>query len=119
MSIRANTAVFSNVYYYEVQILTSGIMQIGWSTLRTKFSSHDGVGDDMTSYAYDGARCKKWHGSSEEWGQHWSVGDIIGTLIDMEKGEITYWRNSTFLGLAFRNIPTGKNYAYFPAITLE
>ena len=54
--MRANTAVFSNVYYYEVQLLTAGIMQVGWSTLRTSFSGHDGVGDDNTSYAYDGFR---------------------------------------------------------------
>lgn len=38
-SIRANTGVFSGRYYYEVQLKTSGLMQIGWSTLQTPFNS--------------------------------------------------------------------------------
>jgi len=37
-SVRANVAVFSGKYYYEVRLLTSGIMQIGWCTLATYFS---------------------------------------------------------------------------------
>lgn len=31
-SIRANTAVFSGRFYYEVLLLTNGLMQIGWSS---------------------------------------------------------------------------------------
>ena len=117
--MRANTAVFSNVYYYEVQLLTSGIMQFGWSNLRCRFSSHNGVGDDHFSYGFDGARCKKWHGGSEDWGEMWMAGDIIGTMIDLEHGEISYWRNDKFLGIAFKDVPKGPNLAYFPSITLE
>ena len=29
------------------------------------------------------------------------MGDIIGTMIDMDKGEIMFWRNNKFLGIAF------------------
>lgn len=47
------------------------------------------------------------------------AGDIIGTMIDLENGEISYWRNEKYLGVAFKNVPKGPNYAYFPAITLE
>jgi Kip1 ubiquitination-promoting complex protein 1 len=36
-------------------------MQIGWSTLATPFMPENGVGDDETSYAYDGFRIKKWN----------------------------------------------------------
>lgn len=31
-------------------------MQIGWCTLATPFMAENGVGDDETSYAYDGFR---------------------------------------------------------------
>ena len=31
-SIRANAAVFSGRYYFEVLLLTNGLMQIGWCT---------------------------------------------------------------------------------------
>lgn len=47
------------------------------------------------------------------------VGDVIGTLIDLDLGEISFWRNEKFLGIAFSNVPKGQNLAYFPAITLE
>jgi hypothetical protein len=45
-SVRANTAIFSGRYYYEVKLLTQGLMQIGWCTLLTTFSRESGVGDD-------------------------------------------------------------------------
>lgn len=47
------------------------------------------------------------------------AGDIISTMIDLDHGEISYWRNEKFLGIAFTNVPKGPNLAYFPAITLE
>jgi Kip1 ubiquitination-promoting complex protein 1 len=44
---------------------------------------HDrGVGDDDTSYAYDGCRVKKWNNENSAYGEKWAPGDIIGTLID-------------------------------------
>jgi SPRY domain len=43
-------------------------MQIGWCTLATSFSPDRGVGDDETSYAFDGYRVKKWNGSSSTYG---------------------------------------------------
>jgi len=30
VSVRANTAVFKDCFYYEVTLLTDGLMQIGW-----------------------------------------------------------------------------------------
>ena len=39
-------------------------MQIGWCTLATPFMLENGVGDDETSYAFDGFRMKKWNGQN-------------------------------------------------------
>lgn len=41
--------------------MSAGLMQIGWCTLATPFVSENGVGDDETSYAFDGFRVKKWN----------------------------------------------------------
>ena len=46
-------------------------------------------------------------------------GDIISSLIDLDQGEISFWRNNKFLGVAFDNVKTGPNCAYFPAISLQ
>ena len=46
------------VWYYEVEVVTAGVMQIGWATKLSKFLNHEGygIGDDETSFAYDGCR---------------------------------------------------------------
>lgn len=77
------------------------------------------MGDDKTSYAYDGARRCKWHNAQEEaFGDFWAMGDVIGTLLDLDRGEILYWRNKKYLGVAFCKVPKGPNIAYFPAVSL-
>lgn len=68
MSVRANTAVFKGRYYYEVTLKTRGLMQIGWCTLATPFNNENGVGDDATSFSYDGFRMKKWNRVSITYG---------------------------------------------------
>ena len=68
VSIRANTAVFKHCYFYEVTLLTDGLMQIGWCSLNTRFTSQNGVGDSPNSYAYDGYRCEKWNEQHESFG---------------------------------------------------
>lgn len=47
------------------------------------------------------------------------MGDVIGTLLDLEKGEIMFWRNKKYLGVAFSKVPKGQNIVYFPAISLQ
>lgn len=98
--------------------MTPGLAQIGWCTLQTPFNADTGVGDDETSYAYDGNRRLKWHIDKEMYGEIWGAGDVIGTLIDFERQEITFYRNGKSLGVAFNKIKTGPNCAYFPAISL-
>jgi|LauGreDrversion4_2_1035121.scaffolds.fasta_scaffold159043_1 hypothetical protein len=94
-------------------------MQIGWCTLATPFTSDNSVGDDESSYAFDGYRVKKWNVQSSEYGERWAVGDVIGTLIDFQNKEVSFYRNEKFLGVAFKGIKTGPNMAYFPAIYMS
>ena len=119
VSVRANTGVFAGRYFYEVQLKSDGLMQIGWATLQTPFNSQRGVGDDPTSYAFDGFRIKKWNKDSLAYGEAWSAGDIIGTVIDFDKKSVFFWRNSKPLGRAFMEIKTGPNCVYFPAVSLQ
>lgn len=43
-------------WYYEVELLTGGVMQIGWADqlFKADAMNGDGVGDDVHSWAYDG-----------------------------------------------------------------
>ena len=47
------------------------------------------------------------------------MGDVIGTLINFKSREIMFWRNNSFLGVAFTDIDIGQNRAYFPAISMQ
>ena len=55
-SVRCTFPVDSGIWYYEVTVVTTGVMQIGWATKNSKFLNHDGfgIGDDEFSIAYDG-----------------------------------------------------------------
>ena len=104
VSIRANTAVFKETFYYETTLLSDGLMQIGWCSINTNFDNSNGVGDSPNSYAYDGYRVEKWNVEHSNFGQRWTVGDVIGTLINLNTREILYWRNHDFLGVAFKDV---------------
>lgn len=89
-SVRCTFCVDSGVWYYEVTVITSGVMQIGWATKDSKFLNHVlirarrpprrlltvlpsrsnvrlpsqegyGIGDDEYSCAYDGCRQLIWY----------------------------------------------------------
>ena len=50
-----------------------------------------GVGDDVNSYAYDGSRCRAWHGDTHaqeqvEYGDEWRPGDVVTVLFDVDEG---------------------------------
>jgi hypothetical protein len=65
-------------WYYEVTLLSDGLMQIGWATglFRCDPVCGQGVGDHIQSWAYDGLRSKKWNVSCEAYGKRWKQGKL-------------------------------------------
>ena len=105
-------------WMYEVQLHTSGIMQLGWVTPVTLYTPEDGVGDSKDSFAYDGKRVRKWNVASIHYGDQWTAGDIITCGVDFENGNIEYWRNGSYLGIAYS--PSSLNdWSYFPGVSLS
>ena len=83
-SVRCTFHVNAGVWYYEVLIVTDGVMQIGWATKQSKFLNYEGygIGDDQHSIAYDGCRNLIWFGakSSPHTNPCWKPGDILGKI---------------------------------------
>ena len=81
-SVRCTYHVSAGVWYYEVLIVTDGVMQIGWATKQSKFMNHEGygIGDDQHSIAYDGCRNLIWFGAKSipHTNPAWKSGDILG-----------------------------------------
>ncbi|KIY99145.1 hypothetical protein MNEG_8819 [Monoraphidium neglectum] len=99
-SCRANTAVVSGKWQYEVILRSHGILQLGWCLRDTPFTINNGVGDAPDSYAYDGKRMKRWNPAP------------VGT--------ITFYRNGVSLGTAFANVRVLQHgAAYFPGLSLS
>lgn len=123
-SLRSNVSVPRHgKWLYEVHVRTSGIMQLGWVTPLTVYTSEDGVGDSRDSFAYDGKRKRKWNVASTEYGEQWTSGDVISCGIDFETGVVEYWRNGVHLGVAYSSSTLTKEdpqqLAYFPGVSVS
>lgn len=87
-SVRCTGQAHTGIWYYEVTIITPGVMQIGWATKDSNFLNHEGygIGDDKFSIAYDGCRRLIWYNARSE-AQHlvrWCPGDVLGCLLDLD-----------------------------------
>uniref|UniRef100_A0A8R1HJ72 RING-type E3 ubiquitin transferase n=1 Tax=Caenorhabditis japonica TaxID=281687 RepID=A0A8R1HJ72_CAEJA len=100
-SVRCTFEVMDGCWYYEATVLTSGVMQIGLATKRSRFLNHEGygIGDDASSVAYDGCRQLVWHNAKSLKHEHdnWQPGDVVGILLDIPNGEVIFSLNGTRL----------------------
>ena len=83
---------FEKRMYYEVTLLTGGLMQLGWagSGFQCSPTRGQGVGDHIHSWAFDGFRQKRWCVSSAPYGKRWRAGDVIGVLLDARLQEMRF-----------------------------
>ncbi|RHY08287.1 hypothetical protein DYB36_012759 [Aphanomyces astaci] len=122
-----NATVEGRGSYYEVELLSAGVIQVGWAdaTFEADEDEGDGVGDHMASWAYDGCRQVKWTGGeSAAYGAKWAVGDVVGCSVDIDAGTIEFALNGTSLGVAFTDVHATDATSMhpggvFPAFSLE
>ncbi|XP_018016845.1 uncharacterized protein LOC108673512 [Hyalella azteca] len=96
-SVRCTHPVYSGAWYYEVTLVTGGVMQIGWATKDSKFLNQEGygIGDDEFSVAYDGCRKLIWHRAVSASHSHrcWRPGDVLGSLLDLNQRQLIFYLN--------------------------
>ncbi|KAH3732863.1 E3 ubiquitin-protein ligase RKP [Pelomyxa schiedti] len=119
-SIRGNVCLYAGKWMYEAIISTTGVMQIGWFSPTCVFSEEEGVGDSPDSFAYDGNRVKKWSNGAGKYGQQWAPFDVIGSCIDFEKREISFYRNGECMGVAYQDIKANlPGFGYYPGMSIS
>ncbi|NP_001267408.1 RING finger and SPRY domain-containing protein 1 precursor [Pan troglodytes] len=100
-SVRCTFCVDAGVWYYEVTVVTSGVMQIGWATRDSKFLNHEGygIGDGEYSCAYDGCRQLIWYNARSKPHIHpcWKEGDTVGFLLDLNEKQMIFFLNGNQL----------------------
>ncbi|KAG9509304.1 RING finger and SPRY domain-containing protein 1 [Fragariocoptes setiger] len=96
-SVRCTFPISEGIFYYEVKLITAGVMQLGFATKASRFLNHEGfgIGDDDQSLAFDGCRQLLWHNAQSIPVKlpRWKPGDIVGCLIDLTKREVTFSLN--------------------------
>ena len=105
-------------YYFEIRILAGNLFKIG--VCRKNAPYEKAFSDSLEGWALfngemrhgsnvDGEKLK---GLPDKSYSKTEPGDVIGVLVDMIEGKISYSKNGTFLGLAFEDaeIATGELY---------
>ena len=107
-------------WYYEIEILGEcSVPMFGWA--RRGFEvrlgwMHDGwtCGEDCFSYAYNGVNGFYVHENEEyeldDGDACWSVGDVVGCLLDLDGREIRFSVNGAYDGFAFDSISVDSSY---------
>lgn len=115
-------AAYGGKWYFEVEILSSGPIRVGWASLN--FSSSHQLGNDEYSWSFDCHSARKYHGgSSEAFGKTVNVGEIIGCFVDINDKTISYSLNGELLldssggEMAFSDVAVGDE-GLVPALTL-
>ena len=94
----------SGLLYYELTLHSTGrTPQLGWATAgfgpTTSGAGSKGAGDDLCSWAADGARGKLWHNGAREWPGlvRWVDGDVIGCAADLTQGKLWFGKNGEWI----------------------
>jgi alpha-tubulin suppressor-like RCC1 family protein len=117
-------SLFRGKWFYEVKVVTSGLIQVGWIDGYFQGSSDqgEGVGDHAHSWSYDGNRQRRWNSGSSSYGEKWRAGDVIGCLLDLNTQEMAFFRNGVNLGIAYSEFKCSlndKRSGMMPGISLE
>ena len=79
------------------------------------------LGVSGSSWAYDGSQGVKLHKGPLPYASktRWKTHDVVGCILDIDAGTISYTLNGTNLGVAFQAVHPEATEAIFPAFTLQ
>jgi hypothetical protein len=97
-------AVSSGKWYWELTYGggTAGI--VGVATNLYDISTEPGIASTAWRYRSDDGTKRNGGGSSSSYGEPWTTNDVIGIALNMDAGEITFYKNGASQGVAFSNL---------------
>eukprot|EP01125_Pyxidicula_operculata_P018519 TRINITY_DN6578_c0_g1_i1.p1 TRINITY_DN6578_c0_g1~~TRINITY_DN6578_c0_g1_i1.p1 ORF type:complete len:908 (+),score=180.36 TRINITY_DN6578_c0_g1_i1:17-2740(+) len=123
-SVISNYGVKSGKWCYEVTMLSTGSLQIGWVTSQFKANPDEGVGvgDDRHGWSVDFHRRLKWHQDengnvNEPYGKGVKCvsGGIVQCFLDADNGTIEFGYNGINCSVAFSGIDS--SYGFFAGLS--
>ena len=126
-TVVSDCSVHASRWYYEVQLHTTGTVQVGWTTpsFACAPESGRGVGDDSQSIAIDmGRRVHWWQGTATPipgaTHKRWVPGDIVGCSVDFASGNLSFSLNgNNLLTLCARDVGIRLKDGLIPAASLR
>eukprot|EP00944_MAST-04C_sp_MAST-4C-sp1_P005063 g5063.t1 len=100
---KKNSPLYFGSWYFEVTLVTNGLMQIGWvrdQEFKCDSENGDGVGDNKDSWAYDGFRQRRWNG--EEEGHSYGSAAVEENICGKKNNDLDFSSSSTTSHSAFR-----------------
>lgn len=102
-------------WYYEATVTDEGLCRVGWSTSQASLD----LGTDRFGYGFGGTGKKSNNKQFDNYGEPFGMHDVIGCLLDLDKGEISFTKNGKDLGKAFDLNGQQKSQTFFPAVVLK
>ncbi|KAI6225015.1 ATP-dependent RNA helicase DDX1 [Aphelenchoides besseyi] len=102
-------------YYYEATIQTDGLCRMGWSTARACLN----LGTDDQGYGFGGTGKKSYASQFQDYGESYTLKDVIGCFLNLDDGTIHYSKNGKEYPTAFKIDSKIANEAFYPAILLK
>eukprot|EP00906_Rhabdomonas_costata_P026508 RCo037761 len=107
------------IYYFECRILNKGkdgFLGVGFTS--KEFRSNRLPGWDRGSYGYHGDAGKKYRGcgSGEPYGPPFTMGDVVGCMVNFLSCSIAFTKNGALIGPAFTDL---KDMELFPVVGMR
>lgn len=108
--VRSTDGKSSGKWYFEIVNPINNSPVVGVATPLATLSDFPGV--DVYGWVYWGFSVKKIHnGVQENYGVSWALNsDVIGVAVNIDDGEIEFFRNNVSMGVAYTGI-TGRLHA--------
>ena len=121
-------AVREGRWYYEVEVLSAGIVQVGFGSdeFVPDQVNGDGVGDCPASWSYDGSRSVVFDQGNERplapQASKWTQGDVVGCVLDLDAHQPTC--SFTLNGKSVASLELARDSPstpglYYPAVSLN
>lgn len=105
----------SGRFYYESTVTDEGLCRVGWSTDKASLD----LGTDKFSFGFGGTGKKSNNKQFSDYGEAFGLNDVIGCLLDLVNGEISFTKNGRNLGLAFKLNEQMKRETFYPSVVLK